>query len=411
MVSKEPPLMAEETPQEIRGELEQESFEDVAQPPAAILDQAEIEARFRDTALRIVVQRNDFFLPNLLDMMTVHKTINVSPVYQRRLRWDIEKKSKLIESFLVNIPVPPVFLYETEFARYEVMDGQQRLSTIREFFSNEFALDRIDILTELTGKRYHQLPLVVKAGLERRALGAIVLLKESTQSDETAMWLRQKVFERLNTGGIRLNAQEVRNCLQAGPFNDLLHELARSSLFTKVWGIPPQDPNKETSPSARLAQNPLYMRMADNEIVLRFFALLDPQFIAWGMKATLDRCMKDHENASPDILGRLRAYFERSLEVSHEIFAANTFRLPPRKSQGRGRLSTPLYDAVMVAVYRNLDRETEMVAGREVIAQKTLEELSKSDFYALVVGRANTRQATLARAEYMSNIIRSAISR
>lgn len=405
--SPSPNEISDETTEEIQ----EEAFEDVAQEPTAILDEAAVEKRFRETALRIVLQRNDFLLPNLLDMMTVHKTIALSPFYQRRLVWDVKKRSRLIESFLVNVPVPPVFLYETEFARFEVMDGQQRLSTIREFFSNEFALEGLDILQELIGKRYHQLPSVVKAGLERRSLGAIVLLRESSQSDETALWLRQRVFERLNTGGVRLNAQEVRNCLQAGSFNDLLRELARSSLFTKVWGIPPHGIEEESNPSIALKQNPLYMRMADNEIVLRFFALLDPKMIVSGMKATLDSCMiRYHSDATPEFLDSLRIKFTNSLRISYEIFGAKIFRLPPGKNQRRGTLSRPLYDAVMVAVCRNLDREKEMLARREGIAKKTFEELGKPDFYALVVGRANTRQATLDRAEYMSKIIVLALS-
>ncbi len=310
----------------------------------------------------------------------------------------------------MNVPIPPIFLYETEFARFEVMDGQQRLSTIREFFNNEFVLEGLEILPELAGKRYHQLPTVVKAGLERRSLGAIVLLKESTQSEELALWLRQRVFERLNTGGVRLNAQEVRNCLQSGPFNDLLRELARSSPFTKIWGIPPREPNEETTQSARLVRNRIYMRMADNEIVLRFFALLEPESIASGMKNTLDQCMIRYRNETPETLAQLKTKFTKSLAISYQIFGENTFRLPPKKDQRRGPLSRPLYDSVMVAVCRNLEFEAEMLARRQLIAQKTAEELAKPDFYALVVGRANTRQATKDRSEYMSKIIRAALS-
>ncbi len=133
-------LPLEETREELQDELKKESFEDYVETPPATIEELEIESRFREAAVRIVVQRNDFLLPNLIDMMTVHKTINVSPFYQRRLRWGIKKKSRLIESFLVNIPIPPVFLYETEFAQYEVMDGQQRLSSVRQFFANEFEL-------------------------------------------------------------------------------------------------------------------------------------------------------------------------------------------------------------------------------------------------------------------------------
>ncbi|MFC0219807.1 DUF262 domain-containing protein [Pseudochelatococcus lubricantis] len=75
---------------------------------------------------------------------------NLRPEYQRRLRWDRKKKSKLIESFIMNVPVPPVFLYEKDLGRFEVMDGQQRLNAIAEFFSGKFALDGLEIWKALT---------------------------------------------------------------------------------------------------------------------------------------------------------------------------------------------------------------------------------------------------------------------
>ena len=86
-------LPQEVTREELQDELKKESFEDCVETPPTTLEEIEIESRFRETAVRIVVQRNDFLLPNLIDMMTVHKTINVSPFYQRRLRWDIKKQS------------------------------------------------------------------------------------------------------------------------------------------------------------------------------------------------------------------------------------------------------------------------------------------------------------------------------
>ena len=100
----------------VKEEYQAERFDDVSEDSGASVSEQE----FRDAAMQIVVQRNDFLLPNLIDMLMTHKTLEVSPYYQRRARWDARRKSKLIESFLVNIPIPPVFLYENEFARYEV---------------------------------------------------------------------------------------------------------------------------------------------------------------------------------------------------------------------------------------------------------------------------------------------------
>ncbi len=370
-----------------------------------------LENEFRDIALRIVVQRNDLLLPNLMDMLTVRKSINLSPLYQRRGRWELKKKSRLIESFLVNIPVPPVFLYETEFAIYEVMDGQQRLSTIHEFFNNEFALQGLEMLPKLNGLRLSELPPVIRAGLERRSLSAIVLLKESTPDEERSFILRQAVFERLNTGGVQLNAQEVRNCLQASPFNDLLHELASIPRFTAIWGIPPHEAREKAPPSGPLAKNKHYMQMGDNELVLRFFALLEKEHIKGGMKATLDKCMIRKKKATPAQLGQFRSAFTDSLNLCYEVYGPTTFRLPPKRNQKVGALSKSLYDAVMVAMYRNLHQSAAIRARSSQIVKATLDALNPaSEFYAVVVGRPNTRKATIDRSSHMAQIIQSVLS-
>ncbi len=105
-------------------------------------------------AFRIVYQTNNFLLPQIRDMIEKREAINLHPEYQRRLRWTPTQKSRLIESLLLNIPVPPVFFYESDAARYEVMDGQQRLNTIRDFFAGGFALSGLKVLSPLNGLRY-----------------------------------------------------------------------------------------------------------------------------------------------------------------------------------------------------------------------------------------------------------------
>ena len=96
----------------------------------------EIEKSIVDSPFRAIYQNNNFLLPQIVDVVDESRTVNLRPEYQRRSRWTTKQKSLLIESFLLNIPVPPIFLFEVDFARYEVMDGQQRLLTVREFFSN-----------------------------------------------------------------------------------------------------------------------------------------------------------------------------------------------------------------------------------------------------------------------------------
>jgi hypothetical protein len=142
----------------------------------------EIERSIVDSPFRAIYQSNNFLLPQIKDVVDESRTVNLRPEYQRRSRWTPKQKSLLIESFLLNIPVPPIFLFEADFARYEVMDGQQRLLAIREFLSNQFKLSSLSVLAPLNGRTYAQLPPRTKRTLDRASLSATVLLKESRAS-------------------------------------------------------------------------------------------------------------------------------------------------------------------------------------------------------------------------------------
>ena len=214
---------------------------DIEDTDPTALTENEIEAKYDKGQARIVIQRNDFLVPNLLEMFKNKEVLDMSPAYQRRARWNDKKKSHLIESLLMNIPIPPIFLYEREYAQYEVMDGQQRLNSIRSFFSNEFRLRELRVWPELNGRDFRDLPQKIRRGLERRGLAAVIILTESGKQPDEVMELRQYVFDRLNTGGERLNPQEIRNCLYASKFNEMLISIARDAEFTSAWAIPPRN--------------------------------------------------------------------------------------------------------------------------------------------------------------------------
>ena len=101
----------------------------------------------------------------------------------------------------MNVPVPPVFLYERDLARFEVMDGRQRLTAIREFYDDELQLKGLQYWPKLNGRTYSQLPSKVRDGIDRRYISSIILLKETASSEEQAAQLKKMVFERLNSGG------------------------------------------------------------------------------------------------------------------------------------------------------------------------------------------------------------------
>ena len=379
--------------------------------PADASDRA-IEQFFERGRLRVVQDRNDFFLPHVVDFIEGRKWGNLQPEYQRRLRWDNKKKSKLIESFIMNVPVPPVFLYETVLGRFEVMDGQQRLNSIVDFMQNRFKLTGLKMWAALNGRIFSELPPTICRGLERAKISAITLMSDTSDSTGNSLDLRAQVFERLNTGGERLNPQELRNSLHSGPFNQMLIELSRERLFTDAWDIPNHEENTRTdgSPTDELKKNIYFKRMTDVEIVLRFFAFKEPENIAGSVRTMLDNTMKRYGNTNGVALEELKNQFREAIDLCVQVFGQNVFRMPINEPGKRGRLSRPYFDAQMAVMYQ-LREQRNLVLTHSGDIEAGVCRLAEPDSptYQLLVGRANTAIAVKKRIEAVRAVIHEII--
>jgi hypothetical protein len=367
-------------------------------------------------AFRVVYQTNNFMLPQIRDLIKGRQVINIRPEYQRRLRWGNSQKSRLIESFLLNIPIPSVFFYEGEAARYEVMDGQQRLNAIKEFIENEFRLSSLTVLWPLNGMRYSDLPPRIKRGLDRAVVSAIVLLLESDVEqvrgkDVSHSDIRRFIFERLNTAGTRLNAQELRNAIYPGNFNDLILEIARDHLFTKIWDIPgyvESDPN-EYYENPKRQKNTLYASMMDCQIVLRFFALRDAENIRGSMKGILDRTMDKHKSMSKEEADQAKSMYLSRLEAANTLFGGKPFELPA-DHKGKVRLSVALQDAVMVALDRLWAERDQLLTAAPAIRSSILALLSNTETATVLTGQGNTAQSTKDRINLVERTFSETVS-
>ena len=372
------------------------------------LTPAEIEEIYDSGKHRLTQERSDFLLPQIIDFVKNKKWLNLRPEYQRRLVWDRKKKSRFIESLLMNIPVPPVFLYETDLSRYEVMDGQQRLSTIIEFYGNQLKLVGLEVWPSLNGLTFEQCPPRIRSGLDRRRISANVLLAESASSEEEINFIRRNVFERLNTGGLELNAQEIRNSLYSGSFNDLLVELAGFRLFNTIWGIPPYEDHYRKSDnfiSKELADNKLFQRMIDCEIILRFFAFRKVSAIKGSNKSMFDRCMEENRDAPPSQIEEWRSTFKTSLEICSEIFKEHTFQVKDIKSK-KFRLSQPLFDSLMIAADTYKGKRSFLIRNRTKIISELNKALSSESTYEVIVGKPNTAAAVKQRISIVLDIFK-----
>jgi hypothetical protein len=219
------------------------------------------------------------------------------------------------------------------------------------------------------------------------------------------MEIRQYVFERLNTGGEKLNPQEIRNCIYASPFNDILIRLARSKDFTDVWNIPPSEPGEPNKVSHALANDHLYSTMADCEIVLRFFALRDMTKFKGGMKKTLDDCMKANKGLLKRECDGLAKGYSEVLSCARQIFGDALFRLPNKNGTLSSRHSVPLSDAVLIGLDKLSGTKRDQIAKAKEKALRLLQEhLSKSRSYEVLVGRANTKASIEERFKLVSRI-------
>jgi hypothetical protein len=286
------------------------------------------------------------------------------------------------------------------------MDGQQRLNSVADFYENGFPLRGLEKWSELNGLRYRDLPETLQRGLDRRRISATVLLAESMKKKEfTQNDVRKLVFERLNTGGQTLNSQELRNCLYAGQFNNLLTRLASNELFTEIWEIPSYAENVDTHgfAAAVLRDNPLYKRMLDCQIVLRFFALRDSANIKGSIRSMLDDCMEKNQNISEEEANKLGQSYIEVLEVAHRIFGKRVFRL--KDSKGKLELSIPLYDGIMIALLRLWKERERLVEKKSEVIRRVEKLTQNAEAYEVIVGRPNTSAAIKDRLKILTEAV------
>ena len=374
---------------------------------AGIQTIAKINDKYEKGEHRIVTEMNREKLPNFVDALKRNNYMEIRPFYQRRSRWDEERQSKLIESFIINIPVPPIFLYERAYNSYEVMDGQQRITAIEDFYNNKFKLTGLDLWPELNGMKYSDLPNKIRAGLDRRSISSIVLLKESAPNDEDAIFLRQLVFERLNTGGVKLERQEIRNSLGSGPFNNLLFELARLDLFRTIWDMPLYQEEELENHKLPIYEKAFFKKMEDIEVILRFFAFRHMAQFRFGVQGFLDLYMiRSKTFVEVDCL-ILKNTFIKTLTTAYEIFGDYIFRIYD-DGGFRDKPNKGVYDAVMVSLNEFEPHFELLISKKELILNESIK-LFIREGVAAFTGRGNTKLDLESRINHFRVIFQNII--
>jgi hypothetical protein len=303
--------------------------------------------------------------------------IDVAPAYQRQFRWDQGKRSHLVESVFLGVPVPSLFMATNRDGTWELVDGVQRLSTLIQFAGTEQARHRLGLaacltigdlekLSELNGSKFADLPQSLKLQFNLRPVKVITL------SDKSDLVVRFDLFERLNTGGVALTNQEIRACIYRGPFNEFIERLAKVPDFHKVVRLTARQDEDGTR----------------EECVLRFFALIHryKEFVH-SVVDFLNGYMKDVSTSSD---------FASDEKLFLETFRQLAGVLPRGIVRGRGRKITPmnLYEAVSVGAALALQQ-------RPTIQAKGVSTWMGSErLKALTTGATNNRAAVAGRVEF-----------
>jgi len=322
--------------------------------------------RYDFTETPIVTEINREKLPRFVESLKLSNYIEMRSFYQRRGRWTATMKSRLIESFIINIPVPSIILYKQDFKPYEVLDGEQRISAIQEFYENKLKLTELEILPELNGHTYNRLPQKIRANIDRRSISSIAILAELTSNPEADKFLKQKTFERLNTGILKLSQQEMRNILYGGKFNELLLKLARNPIFAAAWGIPTDDNSRD------LEKNSIYKKMEDAELVLRFFALRNIEHYQMEMPEFLDLYMMKSLNFSRHDIDFLEDTFLETISLAYQVYGHHLFKPFDPQSQTWSEQSNRFYyDATMLSFNKHLLDAYQLMSGRDRVIEAT----------------------------------------
>ena len=301
------------------------------------------------------------------------------PDFQRGFVWKQTQASKLIESFLVGLPVPAVFFYsERRSHKYLVIDGQQRLKSIFFYFEGYigpkkggrqavFQLKGLDQQSQFHDRAFEDLLEEDQRKLKNAVLRTFIV-QQLNPEDNTSMY---HIFERLNTGGTLLANQEIRNCIHHGRFSKFLDEINKSNDWRKILG-----------------KTQLDTRKRDVELILRFLAMRNSDSYRKPMKDFLSRFMQKNKNQKKKTLENTRCIFEQTCSAVVSNLGEKPFHI-------RSGLNAAVLDAVMTAFSRNLDKIPEDIRERydELIKDEGFERSTRSSTTDVEVVQARLRQA------------------
>ena len=311
---------------------------------------------------------------------TLHlRPLSDRPKFQRKYVWTDRFASLLIESILLNIPIPPCYFSQNDEFELDVIDGQQRIFSIYRFLNNEFKLSGLDVISEINGLRFHELRRQLQRQIDTHTLRAVIITNQSHPD------IQFDVFERLNTNTMPLNAQELRNCIYRGNLNNLLGELAEHDPWLQILGR--KHPDK---------------RLRDEELILRYiaFQIMGIQSYRTPQKRWLNDAADEGRRLTDVKLNELANTWKTAIENTLIIFSPREcFRRPDQ-----GGKQPVINRALMDLIMTTLAGKTRSVVEEKAEDFKHYygELLQDNEFQDLISRAIDHRSRTLRRFEMWS---------
>ena len=272
--------------------------------------------------------------PSIREIATLEseKELVFNPKWQREYVWDRKKLSRLVESVLLNIPIPVIYLNEDLEGNYTIIDGQQRLTALVSFYRGEKKLIGLAVMKELNGKAFKDLETPFRKKFQSQPISCIVL-ESSSHPD-----IKFEVFERLNTGSVKLNEDELRNVTFRGGYLDMVTEFTKNTTFQK------------------LVKNTAYVqRMKDRGIIIRFLSFYNCGYANYkpSIKQFVNRELESLQNLNEAKKKEFEKQFKQAVELSYSTFGENSFRrfISGRATQTEGKwvreMNMALYDIIL----------------------------------------------------------------
>ena len=327
----------------------------------------------------------------------------VKPELQRHYVWDRVEASRFIDSVLLGLPVPSIFLAKTKDEKLLIIDGYQRLMTVRDFVKGVFSDDNSQFVLSNSkkihdrwrGKTFAQLDEQDKRKIRNTTIHAIIFMQQHPSPGDTSLY---QIFERINTSGRSLLPQEIRNCVYQGPLNSLLIRLNESIRWRELLNSTKRD-----------------NRMRDLELILRFFALSDESILTnedapynISLKKHLNEYMGEHN--TPADVEVLSDKFTKTLDFVHSAFGRSAFHnvSPSDPTRLLANISSTVFDSVMIGSWLLLESGEGTDKSAEQYQRAKLNKLADQEFQKILSQETMRSTNIRRRANEMFAALRGA---